>query len=278
MLVTSKELLAIAKKKHFAIPHFNFWSRASLLAYLDVAQELKLPVILACAESHSSYMTTEEAAEFGLYYAKKADIPVVLHLDHGVNLSNIQYAVDNGFTSVMIDASQETFANNVKKTKEVVEYAHNKGVVVEAELGHVGSATNYDINDDSNYTQVEAAVEFVNQTNVDSLAVAIGTAHGTYKGAPHINFDRLKELSAHVPVPLVLHGGSSSGDDNLSKATELGICKINIFTDITIAALQNTREKEYQNYIQLEKDAYLGMKEMAKHYYHVFHTKRYNEK
>lgn len=279
MLVTSTELLKTAKEKHFAFPHFNFWSRASIKAYLEVAQNLNLPVILACAESHRSYMTTEEAAEFGKYYANKVDIPVVLHLDHGMTPSIIKYAVDNGFTSVMIDASQETFAENVRRTREIVDYAHSRGVVVEAEIGHVGTGSKYQAGDsDTRYTQVDAAVDFVNQTAVDSLAVSIGTAHGTYKGVPHINFDRLKELSANVPVPLVLHGGSSTGDENLSRVTGNGICKINIFTDITIAALKKVRENNPGTYLELEEHAYEGMKEMAAHYYHVFHTERYKSK
>lgn len=278
MLVTSTELFKVAKEKHFAIPHFNFWSRASLKAYLEVADQLNLPVIIACAESHRSQMTTEEALQLGRYYAEKVHVPVVLHLDHGTTPSIIRYAVDHGFTSVMIDASQDPFEENVRKTKEVVEYAHSKGIVVEAEIGHVGTGTKYDSNEnDTKYTQVAAAADFIHQTGADSLAVSIGTAHGTYKGTPHINFDRLNELAVHVPVPLVLHGGSSTGDANLSKAAENGICKINIFTDITIAALNKAKAAEPKTYWDLEDAAYQGMKEMAAHYYHVFHTDRYSE-
>ncbi|MBP3041201.1 class II fructose-bisphosphate aldolase, partial [Bacillaceae bacterium Marseille-Q3522] len=207
MLVTSKELYEVSQEKSFAIPAPNFIDTDTLKSHIEVAEELGLPVITALAESHLQYISLEDAAYIGKYYAEKSKVPVVLHLDHGMTPSIIKKAIDQGFTSVMIDASQDDFETNVIKTKEIIEYAHLNGVVVEAEIGHVGSGINYENHEvtDSKYTNVEDAVCFIEKTNVDSLAISVGTAHGMYRGIPEINFQRLKEISEAVKTPLVLH-------------------------------------------------------------------------
>jgi len=285
MLVTSKELLQKAKQQKLAIPSANFFDWTSVLAHTEVASELKLPIILSYAEAHKAYLSLEEAALLGKFYGEKVDVPVVLHLDHGSSLEVVKQAVDLGFTSVMIDASQEILEKNIAITKEVVDYAHARGVVVEAEIGHVGTGVLVGSvgesgnagPDDSIYTSVEEAVEMCKQTNVDSLAISIGTAHGTYKGTPVINFKRLEEIAGSLDIPLVLHGGSSSGDDNLNRCATSGISKINIYTDFILAAKSEMSTESAENYYEVIAQAKKGIKECLKHYYQVFETAKYKK-
>ena len=277
MLVSSKELYNAARKNNYAIPATNFVDQNSIKAYIEVAEKLNLPVILAFAEAHKNYLSFDEALLLGKYYGKKAKVPVVLHLDHGTTKELIFRAIDKGFNSVMIDASMDSFEDNVKKTKEIVAYAHLKGVVVEAEIGHVGGGEDYKSKDDSDsiYTTVEEAKKFTELTNVDSLAISIGTAHGAYKGTPVIDFDRLKEIRNAIDTPLVLHGGSSSGDDNLERCALGGISKINIYTDFVTAALKKSQSAKFSDYYDLRDALSEGMKECLEHYYGVFHTKEF---
>lgn len=285
MLVTSKELLQKAKQQKLAIPSANFFDWTSVLAHTEVASELKLPIILSYAEAHKAYLSLEEAALLGKFYGEKVDIPVVLHLDHGTSLAVVKQAIDLGFTSVMIDASQEILEKNIAITKEVVEYAHARSVVVEAEIGHVGTGVLVGSvgegggtgPDDSIYTSVEEAVEMCKQTKVDSLAISIGTAHGTYKGTPVINFKRLEEIAASMDTPLVLHGGSSSGDDNLNRCATSGISKINIYTDFVLAAKSEMSTERAENYYEVIAQAKKGIKDCLKHYYQVFETAKYKK-
>lgn len=274
MLVNSKELFKIAKKKKFAIPATNFIDLNSARLYVQTAEKRNLPLILPFAQSHSDLISLEEAALIGKFHAEKVSVPIVLHLDHGEDVNFIRRAIDLGFTSVMIDASQKSFEDNVKITKEVVKYAHQHDVTVEAELGYVGANENYESHEEleSIYTEVDEVLEFVEQTNVDSLAISIGTAHGSYKGTPDINFERLKEIDEVTNIPLVLHGGSSSGDINLEKCALNGITKINIFTDFLNGAFENINENDPSNYLELKEYADQGMREVLEHYYDVFHT------
>ena len=185
MLVTSKELFKNAQDGGYAIPAPNFIDLESLRWHVEMAEKLNMPLILALAESHiGEQITLKDAALVGKKYAEEAKVPVVLHLDHGITADLIKEAIDLGFSSVMVDASMESFEENVRKTREIVDYAHARGVTVEAEIGHVGAGENYENHDhtDSKYTTVEDAVKFVAATNVDSLAISIGTAHGAYKG------------------------------------------------------------------------------------------------
>lgn len=278
MLVTSKELFEAAKAGRYAIPAANFIDLSSLRWYVEVAEELRMPLILALAEAHiGENVTLEDAALVGRKYAQEASVPVVLHLDHGATPDLIRRAVDLGFSSVMIDASMEDFEENVRRTKEIIDYAHPNGVVVEAEIGHVGVGKNIGASesagaDDSRYTTVEDALRFTEETGVDSLAVSIGTAHGLYKGTPHISFERLAELSAAVKTPLVLHGGSSSGDENLHRCAQGGISKINIYTDFLVAAKAAVDQGKPDNYLALKALARQGMQDCLRHYYSVFET------
>ena len=280
MLVTTKEMFERSRKEGFAIVAPDFWDSNSCKTYVETAEELGVPVILSFAQAHSDMLTIEEACVLGKYYAEKASVPVALHLDHGLDVETVKKAVDMGYTSVMIDASAQPYEVNVARTKEVCEYAHAKGVVVEAELGHVGSGDVItsehmeDLADDHNiYTEVDMAKKFVEETGVDSLAVSIGTSHGLYKGTPVIDFDRLHELRKEVPVPLVLHGGSGSGDDNLERCATEGISKINVFTDFTVAAIEASKSEDYINWYKLIKDSNQAMKEKLAFYFKLFHTK-----
>lgn len=275
MLGSSKTIFEKARKGKYAIPAVNFIDLDSARTYVEVAEARNLPLILAFAQSHKDILSLEEAAIIGKYLAEKATVPVVLHLDHGEDIDFIRRAIELGFNSVMIDASQKSFDENVRLSKEVVELAHSHHVTVEAELGHVGSNANASEKGlpDSIYTEVDAVIDFVEQTGVDSLAISIGTAHGVYKGVPKINFERLHEIANLTNVPLVLHGGSSSGDENLERCATEGISKINIYTDFLVGAVNEIQKNPYQDYVQLKKLANAGMYSVLNHYYDVFHTK-----
>lgn len=279
MLVTSKEMFEKAREGGYAIPAPNFIDLESLRWHVETAEKLNVPLILPLAEAHiGEKITLEDAALVGKKYAAEAKVPVALHLDHGTDPEIIKKAVDLGFTSVMIDASMESFEENVRRTKEIIAYAHARGAVVEAEIGHVGAGENYENHDesDSQYTTVEEARRFVEETGVDSLAISIGTAHGMYKGIPEINFDRLKEIAAAIDTPLVLHGGSSSGDENLKKCAVNGISKINIFSDLLAAAMKALEEVPPKTYLDVKELSKKGMQDCLEHYYSVFETKSIN--
>ncbi|WP_042470276.1 class II fructose-bisphosphate aldolase [Bacillus ndiopicus] len=275
MLVTSKKLFEIALANNFAIPATNFVDQNTLRAYIAVAEKRQFPLIISFAQAHHEVMCIEEAALLGKFYAERAKVPIVLHLDHGQDIDFVKRAVDLGFSSVMIDASQDTLEDNIAKTKEIVNYARPKGVVVEAEIGHVGSGDNYENleQSESMLTTVEDAKEFYKRTLVDSLAISIGTAHGNYIGTPKINFERLHEISKVVPAPLVLHGGSSSGDDNLRRCALSNIVKINIFTDLMNAAVKDLKANE-QNYFDIQEKLRTGIEGCLDHYYSVFNTQK----
>lgn len=229
-------------------------------------------MILSFAQAHEKWLSLEDAAWIGKKIQEKASTSVVLHLDHGQDISFVKKAIDFGFNSVMIDASTQSFENNVKTTKEVVDYAHQRGVDVEAEIGFVGAnenIENYGVID-SIYTEANDAVEFVNKTNVDSLAISIGTAHGIYKGEPKINFERLKEIREKVETPLVLHGGSSTGYDNLSKCVQGGITKINLFSDMINAGFAAIKNENVIDYPSLMINIKENIKEEVINYYKVF--------
>lgn len=273
MLVSSKFYLQDAMKNHYAFPHFNYWDSNSIRAEIAAAEELKLPVILAWAQKHSAEISMEDALGLGKFFGAKAKVPVILHLDHGFTPELVKKGVDDGFTSVMIDASDKDFDTNVAITKDIAEYAHARGVVVEAEIGHVGTNST---KDDSKYTEVDAAKEFAEKTGVDSLAVSIGTSHGIYQtGTPKLNFKRLSALRAAMKIPLVLHGGSSSGDQNLQKAAELGITKVNIYTDLAMASLHATQKQKFAMEPDMAAAQKKAIKDLCEHYYHVFETDKY---
>lgn len=273
MLVSPVEMLKKADGGRYAIPAPDFWDSNSAKVFCKTAEETGKPLILSFAEIHLSVMSVEEAAELAKFYAGRVSVPVALHLDHGMHMDVIEEAIARGFTSVMIDASSDPFGENVRKTKETVRIAHAAGVAVEAEIGHVGANPGgpHTANE-SIYTGVEEAKRFVAETGVDSLAVSVGTAHGLYAGTPKINFQRLKELKEALDVPLVLHGGSSTGDENLRRCARGGIAKINLFTDFIVAALEDARAARSGTWLDLLKSSDRAVSEVLKRYYRVFAT------
>lgn len=204
-------------------------------AVIGAAEELRAPVMLQTTPSTVKYGTVETFAAIVAAEAKKASVPVCLHLDHGDSYELACQCMENGYTSVMIDGSKEDFAGNVSVTKKVVEAAHAKGLPVEAELGKVGGKEDdHEAEADTNTDPMEAK-EFVEQTQVDSLAVAIGTAHGFYEGTPVLDKERITEIKKVVSVPLVLHGSSGLSDEDVRECVERGMCKVNFATELRAA-------------------------------------------
>lgn len=235
-LVTTKELLLKAQEGHYAIGAFNVENMEMVQAVVAAAEELNAPVIMQTTPSTVKYADVDYFFANVATAAKKAKVPVVMHLDHGNSFDLAMKAYRAGYTSIMIDGSHENFEDNIKVTKSVVDACHSAGVPVEAELGKVGGKEDDLEGGDGNpYTVPSEAVEFVNATGVDSLAVAIGTAHGVYKGTPKLDVDRLSEIREVVSIPLVLHGTSGVPDDAVKECISRGICKVNYATDLRIA-------------------------------------------
>ncbi|MBM7835773.1 tagatose bisphosphate family class II aldolase [Clostridium sardiniense] len=235
-VLSTRDMLKRAQKCGYAVPAFNIHNLETLQVVVETANEMRSPVILAGTPSTIEYAEGENIVSMAKVAASKYNIPIAVHLDHFESIKDIKHYIDIGFKSAMIDASHENFEDNIKKVKEVVDYAHRYDATVEAELGRLGGKEDDLVVDekDAMYTNPDSAKEFVEITGVDSLAVAIGTAHGLYKGEPKLDFERLKEISAKVDVPLVLHGASDVPDDLVKKAISLGICKVNVATDLKI--------------------------------------------
>lgn len=274
MLVNTIDMLDKARRQKFAIPSTNFINADMAKTFVEIAEQLNMPLILSFAQSHRVYISLEEAANIGKFYAENAKVPVALHLDHGTEFEYIQRAISLGFTSIMFDGSEMSFRENIEKTKIVVELAHDNAIPVEAELGHVGANDLSESNEltDSVYTRAEDVNEFIEQTKVDSLAISIGTAHGAYRGIPKINFDRLDEINRISTIPLVLHGGSSSGDDNLEKCATNGISKINIYTDFVLGANRAIKYNKSSEYLNVQDSIIKEWIKILEKYYRIFHT------
>jgi len=237
MLVTGKEILDHAHKNNYAVGAFNVNNMEIVQAIIEAAEETNSPVILQASQGGIKYAGVEYIAELGKLAAKNAKVPVAVHLDHGTDFDQVMLCIRNGFTSVMIDGSRFDLEGNIAATKKVVEIAHIVGVSVEAELGKIGGTEDHITVDekDATFTDPDEAKRFVEETNVDSLAIAVGTAHGPYKGDPKIDFDRIKIIKEQLDMPLVLHGSSGVSADSIEKAVALGINKINIDTDLRMA-------------------------------------------
>ena len=270
MLVDGKSVLDAAKAGRYGIVAPDFLTLNAARVFVQTADALKTPILLSFAQGHAGLISLEEAALVGKYWAEKVDTPIVLHLDHGQDFDFLQRAVELGFTSVMLDASMKDMDENIRLTREVVACAHAKGVSVEAEIGHVGGASEgiEGATTDSVYTTVEEAKTFAAATGVDSLAVSIGTSHGVYAGSrtPELNFKRLRGPAAAVPVPLVLHGGSGTGDENLRRAVREGITKLNVYTDFLVGAMAEIKAAEPDSLVELQKASDEGMRKVLTHY------------
>lgn len=237
MLVTGKEILDKANKNYYAVGAFNINNMECLQAIISAAEAKEAPVIIQTSEGAIKYAGLDYLSAMVRLAAEKTRVPVALHLDHGTTYETIMKCIASGWTSVMIDASKHDLKTNIELTKEVVKVAHACGVSVEAELGKLsGVEDQISVSEkDAIYTDPREAVTFVEATGIDSLAIAIGTAHGVYKGEPKLDFDRLKEIKSLLKMPIVLHGASGVGEEDLRKAVELGVNKINIDTDIRLA-------------------------------------------
>lgn len=279
MLMNMKELLAVANEHNFAIPAFNIGTGQMLTGIIAECEAQKSPVILAIHPSELKFQGDAFIQQV-IKAANDTKIPCVIHLDHS-GLKEIERAIRDGFTSVMIDASHESFEDNVAITKRVVELAHPLGVSVEAELGTIGSTDNdTEVAGGATniiYTKPEEAVKFVEETNCDCLAIAIGTAHGLYpKGfKPELKLELLKEIKKVVNVPLVLHGGSGNPDKEIGEAAKLGINKINISSDIKDALYQKLRvvlanDPKVREPFELYPEALEAMREVARHKIKLF--------
>ncbi len=242
MLVSFKEMLLDAKKNHYAIPAFDVSNYEMMKAVLETCEEEKSPALIMALgvdlQGRNMNLLSSMIKSASDFY----NIPVCLHLDHATDIEFIKKAIDSGFSSVMIDASVLPFEENAKKTAEVVKLAHAKGISVEAELGHVGNAsvgsiseTGTDVDPGESLTDPEEVRKFIDITDVDALAVAIGTAHGVYQKTPELRIDRLDEITAVCDRPLVLHGGSGTPNDQMQNAIKHGITKINIYSDVLFA-------------------------------------------
>ena len=251
-LVTNKEVLDAANDGGYAVGAFNINNMEIAQSIVTTASEMNAPVILAASQGAISYAGIEYLEAIVKVAASKTDTPVTLHLDHGTDFNVILQCIQHGFTSVMIDGSHLPFEENIALTKRVVEVAHPCGVSVEAELGRlVGVEDNISVEEkDAVFTHPDEAVQFVEETNVDSLAVAIGSAHGIYKGEPNLDFERLEKIDNKVDIPLVLHGASGIPEESIIKAVKLGINKINIDTELRLAFRDAVRK------VVTETDAY----------------------
>lgn len=235
VLVNFNEMLKNAKKNKYAVPHFNINNLEWTKYILEKMQEENLPVILGVSEGAKKYMGgfyTVKCMVEGLIKDLNITIPVCLHLDHGSSFEVCKEAIDAGFSSVMIDASKYDLETNKKITKEVVDYAHPKGVSVEAEVGHVGG-TEDNVYGDVFRATLEDCIELA-KTGIDAIAPALGSVHGLYKGEPNLDFDRMKEINEALSIPLVLHGGTGIPYDMIKKAIDCGISKININTELQV--------------------------------------------
>lgn len=235
MLANLNDILPRAAKEHYGVGLFNTIDTDMLEAAISAAEELRSPIIIGTAEVLLPYGELKLIAPSVIAAAKRASVPVVVHYDHGLTFERCMEALKLGFTSVMFDGSAGDSENNIENTREIVKIAHAMGATVEGEIGHVGEAASGDNETNDRYTTVKEAADFVNATGVDALAVAIGTAHGAYKSKPRLDIERLKEIHAAIPTPLVLHGGSGLSDDDFRNTVREGISKVNIFTDLCIA-------------------------------------------
>ncbi|MFS0559974.1 ketose-bisphosphate aldolase [Terribacillus sp. 179-K 1B1 HS] len=253
MLYTMKDLLKVAKENKFAVPAFNICSFDMLKAIMEEVEAQRSPVIIEIHPNEIEYLGDFFIAAVK-EYALHSKIPVVIHLDHGGSVYDVMRAIKNGYTSVMIDASSSDYEDNIKITKKVVDLAHAVGVSVEAELGTIGNNGSYEGGAESFiYTDPDQAVDFVERTNIDTLAVAIGTSHGLYPKdvIPKLNLPLLKELYERIDIPFVLHGGSGNPDSEVRASVDYGVSKVNLSSD-----LKSVFFKEIRRVLTEDSDIY----------------------
>ena len=253
MLVNMNQMLKKAKEEHYAVPHFNINNLEWTKFILEECNELNVPVILGVSEGAvkymGSYLVVADLVK-ALVKSLNIKIPVCLHLDHGSSLESCISAIDAGFSSVMIDGSRLPLEENIKITKEVVSYAHERGISVEAEVGHIGTTEDNMTKEETNATLEDCQILYEN-TNIDALAAALGSVHGFYKKEANLDFETMELINKSLPVPLVLHGGTGIPDDKIRMAISKGISKININTE-----LQSVWSKAVRKYLLENENVY----------------------
>ncbi len=264
MLVSLKEILKIADAKKCAIGAFNTPNLTTLKAVISAAEELNEPVIVMHAQVHEEMeiCKMDEIAPIMLFMADRAAVPVCVHLDHGTDLNYVKKGLELGFTSIMYDGSELTGELNCANTSIAVEMAVRYGASVEAEIGSMGARESGEDSGESIYTDPDAAKSFAENTGIDALACAFGTAHGIYLKQPKLDFDRLSEIKKKVRIPLVMHGGSGVSHEDYKRVIEIGIRKINYYTYMSkagAAAITDLRDKTF--FHNMEIAAMLAMKE-----------------
>lgn len=260
-LVSMTEMLKKANAEGYAVGQFNLNNLEFTQAILQAAEAEKSPVILGVSEGAARYMggfTTVVKMVEGLMHDYKITVPVAIHLDHGSSFDKCKEAIDAGFTSVMIDASHDPFEQNVETTSKVVEYAHAKGVSVEAELGTVGGQEDDVVADGVIYANPQECAELVKRTGIDCLAPALGSVHGPYKGEPNLGFAEMEEIQKMTGVPLVLHGGTGIPTKDIQRSISLGTAKINVNTENQIASAKVVRQVLADKPNEYDPRKYLG--------------------
>lgn len=250
MLINLKKMLELAEKNNSAIGSFNVYNLESIQAVIEAAQAVRQPVIISFGESYTKHAPLEVIAAIVQKYCTDSEIPFVLHLDHSKNVETIIRAIRAGFTSVMYDGSALPLTENIEKSKYVAQIAHMVDVSVEGELGYMNNedgTASLGFSLGKGYTKAEDARKYAEGSGIDALAIAIGNAHGIYKGVPELDFERLAEISSAVAIPLVLHGSSGIPIPSLQKAITLGIRKININTEISTQAIKTARQFLHEN-------------------------------
>ena len=261
-LYTMKELLKDAQEKKYGIGFFNAVNMEMLRAYISAAEEMNSPIIVGTAESLLTYADFDWIAPLMIEKAREAKVPVAVHLDHTYHFETLMKALRAGFGSIMYDGTRGDHQSNVETSRKIAEIAHPMGVGVECELGSVGGLSDETGHEDEMvYTKPEDALEFVEQTGIDFLAVSIGTCHGVYKATPKLDIPRLEKIRATVDVPLVLHGGSGLSDDDFRNTIRGGISKVNVYTDVLLAGRQALIYNSDKNYTDMCKCAEQAMKE-----------------
>ncbi len=273
MLVTLKNILKLAEAKKIAVGSFNTPNFDSLKAVINAAEELNQPVIIMHAQVHEEMgiCKMEEIAPIMLFMAERASVPVCVHLDHGTDLNYIKRGLELGFSSVMYDGSGESMDINLANTCIMVDEAARYGASVEAEVGSMGAREGGGAGGSSIYTDPDLAVNFVNETGIDALACAFGTAHGIYLEKPQLDFGRVREIKSKIDVPIVMHGGSGVSDEDYRKVIDCGVRKINYYTYMAKAggeAVANMEDKIF--YHDMTIVAQNAMKENVKSAIKIF--------
>lgn len=264
-LYTMKELLSDAQRRQYGVGFFNAHNQEMIRACVSAAEELNAPLIMGTAEALLPYSDFETLAPMLLQAAKDAKVPVAVHLDHSYRFETVMQALRCGFGSVMYDGSRTTYEENVRISAEIARVAHAMGVGLECELGCVGGLSDGGSQVDENiYTDPDMASSFVALTGADFLAVSIGTVHGVYASKPRLDLNRLAAIRRRVDAPLVLHGGSGLSDDDFRATVAGGICKVNVYTDIILAAKQAVADNLELGYSDILKATEDAMREEVK--------------